>query len=171
MGFSIVTLPSKSQNLEKGRFCTMPNSSPPVARKHSIDHLDTASLDDSAIDSRHQLLTPADLAKESIEPSTRSKLSSETDDSASEEKRDEIQEIRNRSRHEDRSVHIWRSALLFLILVIGVTVSGLTFYFLREEENKALNLAVRRILYLSNTTGASAIKFVLTILHPLFCTV
>lgn len=113
----------------------MPTLAPPL-RKGSID---TRSLD---FDNEDPLHIPTDLAKVSVEPSTRSKYSSETDDSGSEEKRDEVQEIRNRSRQEDRSVYIWRYALLFLILGIGATVSGLTFHFLQEEENKALNLAV-----------------------------
>ncbi|CAJ1935354.1 unnamed protein product [Cylindrotheca closterium] len=96
--------------------------------------LDNRSLD---LDGEDPILVPADLGGKSR---LSSHNDSETDESAS-ERRDEVQEIRNRSRHEDRSVQVWRLALLFLILVIGATVSGLTFHFLQQEEKKALNLA------------------------------
>ena len=112
------------------------------ASNESMHHLDNKSLD---LDNEDSLLVPADLAKSKFSSHT-----SESDESAS-EKRDEVQEIRNRSRNEDRSVQLWRSALLFLILVIGATVSGLTFHFLQKEENKAFNLAVRIILITNYT--------------------
>lgn len=80
-----------------------------------------------------------------LHPSISLKRSSETSDTLSaSEKRDEVQEIRNRSRNEDRRVQLWSSVLLLLILIVGATVSSLTYHFLREEESKALNIAVGR---------------------------
>ena len=66
-------------------------------------------------------------------------------ESQSSEHRDEVQEIRNRSRVEDRRVDVWRWTLLFLILAIGVAITSLTYYFLQQEEDKALNLAVSEL--------------------------
>ena len=63
--------------------------------------------------------------------------------SQSSDNRDEVQEIRNRSRAEDRRVEAWRWTLLFLILAIGVVITLLTYYFLSQEEERALNIAVR----------------------------
>ncbi|CAJ1939564.1 unnamed protein product [Cylindrotheca closterium] len=111
----------------------MPNRSQSLASNESMRHLDNRSLD---LDDDDLMGIPGDLGKSKF----MSQSTSETDESAS-EKRDEVQEIRNRSRKEDRIVRLWRSALLLLILVIGATVSGLTFHFLQEEEHKALNLA------------------------------
>ncbi|CAJ1936918.1 unnamed protein product, partial [Cylindrotheca closterium] len=62
-------------------------------------------------------------------------------DSQSSDKRDEVQEIRNQSRTEDRRVDLWRWTLLFLIMAVGVVITALTYYFLQQEEQKALNIA------------------------------
>ncbi|CAJ1930877.1 unnamed protein product [Cylindrotheca closterium] len=61
--------------------------------------------------------------------------------SQSSDKRDEIQEIRNQSRTEDRRVDLWRWTLLFLIMAVGIVITALTYYFLQQEEQKALNIA------------------------------
>lgn len=67
-------------------------------------------------------------------------------DTQSSDNRDEVQEIRNRSRTEDRRVDLWRWTLLFLIMVVGVVITVLTYYFLYQEEMKALNIAVSALV-------------------------
>ena len=69
-------------------------------------------------------------------------FTSTTSDSQSSSNRDEVQEVRNQSRTEDRRVDLWRWTVLFLILVVGVVITVLTYYFLQQEENKALDIAV-----------------------------
>ena len=105
------------------------------ASSDDFDPIDSKSIDDDG-----QLVSLDDREKSG-------KYSSQTSDteSASEERRDEVQEIRNRSRYEDRQVQLWRSTLLFIIFVIGGAVAGLTFYVLREEEKKAMTIAVRTV--------------------------
>ncbi|CAJ1930865.1 unnamed protein product [Cylindrotheca closterium] len=79
-----------------------------------------------------------DAAGNSVEDFTSSSRSGS--DTAS-NRRDEVQEIRNQSRTEDRRVDLWRWTLLFLILAVGVLITTLTYHFLQFEEQKALNIA------------------------------
>ena len=100
--------------------------------KQSVESLD---------DLEDPIIPPAGI-EASTHPSTSMNRSSDTESNSQSERRDEVQEIRNRSRNEDRRVQLTRKALLFLILAIGATVSVLTYHFLLEEEHKAFNIAV-----------------------------
>mmetsp|Transcript_18821 Transcript_18821/g.46629 ORF Transcript_18821/g.46629 Transcript_18821/m.46629 type:complete len:101 (+) Transcript_18821:609-911(+) len=73
-------------------------------------------------------------------------VSTAVSDSQSSDNHDEVQEIRNRSRTEDRRVNLWRWTLLFLILAVGVVITVLTYYFLLQEELRALNIGVSTLL-------------------------
>lgn len=102
-------------------------------------------LDSKSIDLDYDedpLRVPEDLAKSGQQDLTIRSTSHTSETDASSDRRDEVQEIRNRSRTEDRRVQLWRVVLLNLIVVIGAAVSGLTFHFLQQEEHKALNVAV-----------------------------
>lgn len=120
----------------------LPSAEAKPAPQESFYHIDSGSIDDDGplmTEGDDEPSTHGDLSVVSI-----NKLSSQTSDteSASEQRRDEIQDIRNRSRNEDRRVGLWRSVLLVVIQIIGATVAGLTYYVLCEEENKAMTIAV-----------------------------
>ena len=111
--------------------------------KQSVRLLDKSSLDDDI----ENLINLDDSNRKSIHRLSSSgkqtvSQTSDTDSSSGNHKRDEVQEIRNRSRNEDRRVRLWSSVLLLVILTIGSSVSGLTYHFLRKEETKAMNIAV-----------------------------
>lgn len=64
------------------------------------------------------------------------------DSDSSESARDEVKEIRNLVQKEDDNAARWRFGLFLLLIVIAAIISGLTWYFLREEEKKAFETAV-----------------------------
>ena len=102
-----------------------------------MDTLDSKSIDDDDL-----LIAPNDLEKSTVGTISRRNSSQSSGSESASDRRDEVQEIRNRSRHEDRRIQLWRSVLLFLIVVVGIAVAGVTFYVLREEEKNAMNVAV-----------------------------
>ncbi|CAJ1940156.1 unnamed protein product [Cylindrotheca closterium] len=69
--------------------------------------------------------------------------------------RDEVQEVRNASRNEDRSVKLWRLALFLFILATGISVSYLTYHFLLDEEKEEFNIAYDQF---SDALEAAAIR-------------
>ena len=61
--------------------------------------------------------------------------------SASDE-RDEINEVRKLARKDTKQVHLWRLAATFALLLTAVSVTAITYHFLKNQETSNFEIAV-----------------------------
>lgn len=79
--------------------------------------------------------------------------------SATEEKRDEVEQVKQLTGKQTRSVQVWRMLVVAVLLVTGAAVSTATYIFLTEAKEDDYKLSVSWKCRRSETAASMSLKF------------